>query len=495
MAVRFCRECGARMTDTDKFCFNCGTPVNPPVQAPVMPPVQAPAYSPAPVPAEPTPVPVAPVYEEPTPLPVAPEVTAVPEDPVILYSSVVMRSPVPEQTYHPLQQPLYQAPQAPVYPDLQQPGFQSIREPIQAGTQQPPYTPPVYTPPADPFADLNFPVPEPPAPSKAKKAPKAPKPPKEQKISAPVKPLPKRSALNIIGSVLVCILLVALILPTVLLADVRMLAQEERVLTVLKSVDLDDIPAKDIFYDIHDDRSMLDWACQWMNKNLSDTFQSADYHWEDLTPKTVNAFLKETTVLPLTADTLAGLLQDVINGTSKTALEAEDIEEFLEENSEFLEEELALMLDRSSRADMAAQTMSLLETDELSLDSLPASPALEIAGSALSLVTLILVGVVAALLVVLLFIISRKYVMAGVHDTGLVMLIAGILLLALTGAARLMYIFGAGKQGIVYLIGLLAGALLESGLLISVCIFAFGILLLLIAGITRSVLKKRAAKA
>lgn len=472
MAVRFCRECGARMTDTDKFCFNCGTPASPPVQAT----------------AEPAPVPVAPVYvpripvAEPIPRPVAPDVTAVPEEPSVPEEPQIpeapvkaVYAPVPEQICHPMQQPLYRSAQEPVYPSM----------------QQPTYAPPAYTPPAGPFADLNYPEPEQPQPAKAKKA----KAPKEQKISAPAKPLPKRTFLNVFCSVLVCTLLVVLMLPTVLLVDLRMLADEDRILATLERVDLDEVPARDIFIDIDDDTTMLDWACQWMNKKLGKGFVSIFYHWEDLTPKKLTAFLKKTTVLELTADTTAGLLNDLMNGTSRTALDAGTIEDFLEDNSEFLEEEMDLVLDRSSRKQMAQQAMDLVGAEELSLELLSDSPALQIVSAALSVLVLIGLSVLAVLLIVLLFVISRKYVMAGVHDTGLVMLTVGIVMLVLTGAARLMSIVGAGENGIVYLTGVLAGGLLESGLLVSACIFAFGILLLAISSITRSVLKKKAANA
>lgn len=462
MSVCFCHECGARMQDTAKFCFNCGTPLVP---------VAVPAAEP--------PAPVSVTFPEPAPTPV-PEVTfSAPQTPQIPTAAVQQPQPpeIPasqEPLYHPLQQPSYYPPvptQEPIYTPAPQPTYQPVQEPSYQPLN-PTYVPPV--PPAPPAP-----------PTKPAKAPKA------------GKGLPRRSFLNVFACVLICVILVPLILGALLLVDVRMLADEERILSALERVDLDEIPAADIFYDIQDDRSMLDWATQYMNQNLSSAFHGASYHWEDMTPKSLTSFLEDTTILEMVSGFTADVLDDLLNGTSKAALEVSDLEDFLEENSHFLEKEMELVLDRNSRKEMAAQAMASMEVEELSLEALlnEDALALKIVSTGVSTLALAVLGAVAVLLIGLLFLVSHKYVMAGVHDTGVVMVISGALMLALTGAARLLCTFGAEIHGILYLIGILAGALLEGGLLISACVFAFGILLLLISGITVSVLKRKAAKA
>ena len=95
MSVCFCHECGARMQDTAKFCFNCGTPLVP---------VAVPAAEP--------PAPVSVTFPEPAPTPV-PEVTfSAPQTPQIPPAAVQQPQPpeIPasqEPLYHPLQQPSY----------------------------------------------------------------------------------------------------------------------------------------------------------------------------------------------------------------------------------------------------------------------------------------------------------------------------------------------------------------------------------------------------
>ena len=471
MSVRFCRECGARMMETDKFCFNCGTPATPaPQPVPVTAVMPEPSVS-APAAESPTPIPfVAPHVTDPVPMNDTSSVAHIPELP-------------PQPTYAPPAEPVFTPTFEPSYqPPLQTPAYPPSQEPSYAPLEEPDYGP-VYTP---PYAQPAQPAPQ--APAKPAKPPKAPK---------PVKPLPKRKVLNILGCILVCILLVAIILPTVLLVDLRMMAEDDRILEVLESVDLDAMPAKDIFIDIDDERTMLDWACDYMNQNFSEAFHSGSYHWSGIQSKNLENFLDDSTFLELTAGTMSGLLTDMIEGTSKTSLDAKEIETFLKDNSKFLEKEFSLNLNQDSRKLMAQQTMDMLKVEELSLDTLPELPgdALTIAGSALSTLTLILMGGLVALLILLLFLMSRKYIMAGVHDTGLVFLISGIMLLALTGGARVLVSLFAGENAVLYLVGILAGGLLESGLLISLCIFAFGMLLLLISGITLSILRKRAAKA
>ncbi len=446
MAVRFCRECGNPIEENDKFCYHCGTRVHsiPQPEVPVAPAAEA--YIP-PVPEVPV------VIEEPVaPLPAEPEISVLPEVPV------------------------YTQPPEPSY-----------REPSYI---PPVYTPPVYAAPEPP--SVYPPVPPAPAPETSAKPQKVKKekPQKSQKLSNP-RALPKRSGGNVFCCVLICILIFLLMLPTVLLVNVRMAAEEAHVLSTLQRIQLNEMPAKDVFVDIDDDRSMLDWACQYLNKYIG----SEVSHWDGLEPKALSTLLESTTLTELLAETISGLMTDVIDGTILASLEASDIEAFLEDNSRILEKKLDAVLSDDDRAEIAAQVMELLGNDKLSLKSLPLSTrrSLEVVTTALSVVTLALLGILIVLLIALLFVANRKYIMAGIHDTGVVLVVLGALMLVLTGVGRLLSILGAGSNAALYAIGIGVGFALEGALLVHACIFAFGILLLLISGITCAILKKKAA--
>ena len=118
--MKFCPNCGARLTEGVKFCTECGTKVAVPAPAPAPEPVYTAPVEPAYVEPKPEPAYVAP---EPEPAYVAPEPASEPEP-----------APEPEPAYQPpVSGPAYEAPAAPAKtytPQVSQPkAAKPVREP------------------------------------------------------------------------------------------------------------------------------------------------------------------------------------------------------------------------------------------------------------------------------------------------------------------------------------------------------------------------------
>ena len=128
MSVRFCRECGARMTETDKFCFNCGTPSAPVVQRPAAEAFPSEPAVPVFVPDIPTqtPAPAEPVPEVPVAAQI-PEIPEIPAEPTYIPPVESAFTPSSEPTYIPPVEPVFTPSAEPAYTPPVEPSFQPCR--------------------------------------------------------------------------------------------------------------------------------------------------------------------------------------------------------------------------------------------------------------------------------------------------------------------------------------------------------------------------------
>jgi ribosomal protein L40E len=346
--IMFCRTCGAQLPDTAKFCGVCGSPVVTlqSAPAPLTPPVppaepihaaQLPTeilpqdmdFTPAEAVAEPIPmaediVPAEEIAEAPmeatVPMP-AEEIQAAPAaEPVIpvahFYTAPAAEVPVPP----------YAQPQASVYAPV------------------PPYSqPPVYAPMLEPMVSPTPAAPQNP-PQKAKKVRHRPH-------------IAVRITMQVL-SFLLCLVLMVSLLVNVLLLDLRHLTSsdglESAVSAVLGTADGSEAAAQrseeslnvvvDMVYDIAS--SQEDVTIPFSKEDLRD-------------------FVEESTVPEFLTEKLADYAMDIIHGTEKTEIHADELMDLLEENEKALREELGIALTPENKASIAQTLQTQIEENDL----------------------------------------------------------------------------------------------------------------------------------
>lgn len=103
--------------------------------------------------------------------------------------------------------------------------------------------------------------------------------------------------------------------------------------------------------------SIIDWIYEEMEKASDEPLP--------VTKEQVQSFVEESTVSDFMADKLAGYADDFINGTENTTITTEEIIELLEENTELIEQTFELEITEEVKQEMTASVEKLVVENDL----------------------------------------------------------------------------------------------------------------------------------
>ena len=472
--MAFCIYCGAKLEDDHHFCGSCGARVNaaPAVSAPV---VEEPAYT-ASVAEEP--VYTVPVMEESVwEAPVHTEPVA--EDPVEPAVPVE-----PEAAPH--EEPVPAADPAPIAPLSAAPiTREHVRNSATPSGAQP-----------MPFGNMS-----------ARGSSASYSYATQERVSNPVQNKtvrPPRKFLSVFFSVVLCILILAMMLPTFMLITASNALKQETFLAVLNRIDLDEIPASviDEYDEDLEDMSFAEALCEAINDEMDyyngEYYLNDDlviYEWENLTPKTLDRFLKGTSFLPFIAEQAEGIVEAILEGKGSYTISEKSLEKLFEENIAYIVEQMGIPLDEENYHLLVEEMVEEIGEGEIELPAFSRSDreVLGIVNIALSFTGIGAMCLVLILLVLLLFVANHRDPMYAVRDTGIVCVVGTILpLLLMLGGRAAVSVF-AGKDAVMYLVCTVLSCIAESSLLVVGITFGLGIVLLVVNGIVRKAQRKRCA--
>lgn len=306
---------------------------------------------------------------------------------------------------------------------------------------------------------------------------------------------PRRKFLPAFCSILICILLVALILPTFTLLTAQNLPKQETLLTVLEQIDMNELPANVLDADL-EDLSLAEYVCNIINsdmENLNDVVIS--YRWRDMDPDSLNDFLDKTTVLPFFAKHFEGIIDAILSGEESYTFSSKSIRGLLKDNREAIIDEMNVPVS-NSEYDMFVDYLveDALEIDDIELPEIEVD-SLDITNFLLSFWGVVALCVILVLLIVLLFVTNKKDRLFAIHDTGVSLIVGSGIFLLVTLAAKFLAALFIEKAPLAYIGCILVSTAAEGIMLIAAGVLALGVILLLVNLIARKVQSKRAAKA
>jgi len=376
--------------------------------------------------------------------------------------------------YNPPAQPYYQAPPVQEAPQsfYQEPPVQEApRQPV----QEAPVVPPVFTPGE---------------PVKPRIADRYQKP-----RAAASQPLRPRGALPIIASVLLCILLLTMLLPLFALTTVQGTLTKETFVSLIRRVDLDEIPMDQLDqYSDWNGASLAEALCDELNNAVSTTVNSQA--WTQFTPALLRKLMTETTFPAFIGEHLEGLLTAFLEGADSYSISPRDVEDVLLDNLDFITEDLDLVLEEDDIPKAAQQFIRSASLDQISLPDLDGEveTALAVARITVSRTALVPLLLVIAVLVALLFVANLKQPLYAMRDLGIVAVLGTVLPLLAVVGCRLSVSRAAGTNAVLYVGGTVVSCVLESSLILYICVFAAGVAALVVFGVVKSLRKKRAAR-
>ena len=480
--MAFCIYCGTKLGENDRFCGACGKKVA------VMEPVPAPAtviYRPAAAPDAEKTVAEAPVSE---PVFTAPAEEAPAAEPVfeapaadLPAAGTVFSAPAEEETAAPVTEVVFAAPVADE-PLPQEPLFAApiTREHVRNAA-----TPAAAQP--MPFGNKSA------RGSSASYSYATP-----ERVANPVKNKvvrPKRKFLAAFLSVILCIALLAAMLPAYVLITVRNSLSSSTFLAVMQRIDLDELPAT--ILDEYDSSlrglSVAEALCNELNDQVGRDVSD----WKEITPKTLDKILDETAFLPFIADHAEGILKAFLDGEDNYRISTKEIVKVLEQDLNLLSGELDLQMEESDLDEFADDIMEEFGLDNLEL---PTSQDIdEDTQMALDLLSILLsfyaiggVALMLLLLVLLLFAANHRDPMYALRDLGIVSILGTILPLLLVLGGRAAVAVFIGKDAEMYLISIISSCVLESSLIPVAVVFGLGVALLIVNGIVRKAQNKKA---
>lgn len=303
---------------------------------------------------------------------------------------------------------------------------------------------------------------------------------------------PKRKFLRTLASLLVCLLLLSVITPTFLLFTVRSSLSENTFLSILKRIELDEIPASVLDYSL-EDMTVAEFFCNEINNTMSSRLLMGT--WKNLTPSALDKALDETSLLPFIAKHTHGITEALLDGETEYSISKKDIEVLLKDNLTFLEKDLKLPMEYTDLSVLSEFIVSTTGLDNITLISDPdadVQQGLQVIGLILSIYTSIAFCVIIALLILLLILTNRKDVLFALRDLGVVGVISGTFLTLAVAGSRIAISVFAAEDASAYIISVIAGTILGRSLIASACILLVGIVLLIINRTIRKIQKKKA---
>lgn len=314
----------------------------------------------------------------------------------------------------------------------------------------------------------------------------------EKKAKAP---RPRRKFLPAFCSILICILLVVLMLPTFTLLTAQNLPKQETILNAMDRIDMNEVPANVLDEDL-EDISLAEHVCNIINsdmENLNDVVIS--YRWNDMDPDSLSDFLEKTTVLPFFAEHIEGIFDAMLSGEESYTFSSKSIRGLLEDNQEYIVDEMNVPVSNRDY-DMFVDYLveDALEIEDIEMPEIDEG-ILDVVNFFLSFWGVAALCLVLVLLIVLLFVTNKRDCLFAIHDTGVSLIVGSGIFLVVVLAARFLATLFAEEAPLVYVGCILVSAAAESVLLIAAGVLALGIILLLVNLIARKIQSKRAAKA
>lgn len=480
--MAFCIYCGTKLGENDRFCGACGKKVA------VMEPVPAPAtviYRPAAAADAEKTVAEAPVSEPVFTAPVeeAPAAEPVFEAPAadLPAAGTVFSAPAEEETAAPVTEVVFAAPVA-EEPLPQEPLFAApiTREHVRNAA-----TPAAAQP--MPFGNKSA------RGSSASYSYATP-----ERVANPVKNKvvrPKRKFLAAFLSVILCIALLAAMLPAYVLITVRNSLSSSTFLAVMQRIDLDELPAT--ILDEYDSSlrglSVAEALCNELNDQVGRDVSD----WKEITPKTLDKILDETAFLPFIADHAEGILKAFLDGEDNYRISTKEIVKVLEQDLNLLSGELDLQMEESDLDEFADDIMEEFGLDNMELPTPrdideDTQMALDLLSILLSFYAIAGVALMLLLLVLLLVAANHRDPMYALRDLGIVSILGTILPLLLVLGGRAAVAVFIGKDAEMYLISIISSCVLESSLIPVAVVFGLGVALLIVNGIVRKAQNKKA---
>lgn len=438
MEKRFCHNCGAQIAPGGRFCSNCGTPVLNLQAAQVRVPAPEPAreeipeyISPAVFSLNDLETPEAAAVSEPTPE----------AAPVVLTLDMLF--------------------------DEVETAPAEAREPdpvLQSDSQPAPVTP--------------DPVPAPQTP--------ASKPARGKGILA------RRGAGRTILAVLLCIVIFLWSFVTLTVLNLRLATTEENcaqtIQAALSTVDVTEISVYGLIPGVEDPKMCLgDWILEQIDENYDGEVVADADDLQD--------FLEESSLIPWLSQQMGTYVDHLYRGNARAVLTAKDVESFLLDEADELEEILGQEIDRAAARQIAGSLEDSGVLDQLSTKALKAQrpQMFRIAGMAASWWVIGILGVILVLLILLLGAVNRSF-LRTCSDTGItLMVVSGI-----WGLAGLFYMLLPGVWSAILSfirpLDTVIGSVFQSCLIPTAAAFGTGVVLVLIRVIGKAIVSARAAR-
>lgn len=311
-------------------------------------------------------------------------------------------------------------------------------------------------------------------------------------------------------TVLLCFVLFAAALCSVVILDIRLSTSEGNIRRVVRAAlsapaersgqrfqPAARLPAGKRLMSLGSDSSAESESelVEWISGILEENYGSQ----VDVDTQQIQAFLEQSTVQAYLCDKVAGYTADLLNGTEETSITGEELQTLIEENTELIEEELGIpvtgeVFDYVTEF-VAAQDVDAMIREQV-IDNVRGAAVTEdvtVADVLDTVRTATSAGVLAAVLVLCLalcvgiFFTTGRRVPATLRSIGIPILVLGILLALPTAGVQLL--IGSLLSGMA---GELAGAVMSATAAVHYTVLVLGIALLVAAAIINNVSKKKA---
>lgn len=121
-------------------------------------------------------------------------------------------------------------------------------------------------------------------------------------------------------------------------------------------LDISDLPA-DIFTGDNPTEALVDWIMDAVAENYGEELP--------VTKEQVQAIVEKSTVTDFVAEKVAGYADDYINGTENTTITVDEIMQLIEENEQLLEEELKITITEEDKAVLQEKVEEVVEQQDL----------------------------------------------------------------------------------------------------------------------------------